>query len=429
VSGNAPREPLASWDCGGGSWLAASGMSDDLFGQSEPFSGRWPTSGTTLGGRLYPLPTSGHLTGGSGSSSVRGLLPTPLVTNRAGMEPSPATLAGTRGSDLGPVIGELLKTPTAQLAVNGGSQPPGKRRAGGHGPTLADQVEHDLLPTPTARLGDDSSRSADPARYKGPKSLNGRRSNLDDCIAAVETGAPWLLPTPAAGSFNDGESLESWESRRDRLKATGVNGNGMGTPLAIAVQQLFPTPGATDWKGSGATQGRDRDGRPRPAGDADLSEAVSLLPTPTAGEGTGYMSGSNRDTWRPTLSGAVKGYVPVLHQGRPKTPPSDRGGDSLLPTPAARDFRSGKSNIMDRNARPLNEVIEHLLPTPMAADGDRASSKFPRGNETLIGSLIPRGDHTKPPSADGKPSPDGPRPLPPSQGEPASGSHPGSSSG
>lgn len=44
----------------------------------------------------------------------------------------------------------LLKTPTAQLAVNGGSQHPDKRKAGGHGPTLADEVEW-LLPTPCAR--------------------------------------------------------------------------------------------------------------------------------------------------------------------------------------------------------------------------------------------------------------------------------------
>jgi DNA (cytosine-5)-methyltransferase 1 len=52
----------------------------------------------------------------------------------------------------------LLKTPTAQLGINGGSQHPSKRKAGGHGPTLADEVEHeillrdwDLLPTPAAR--------------------------------------------------------------------------------------------------------------------------------------------------------------------------------------------------------------------------------------------------------------------------------------
>ncbi len=39
----------------------------------------------------------------------------------------------------------LFVTPTAQLGSNGGSQHPDKRKAGGHGPTLADQVEW-LLP-------------------------------------------------------------------------------------------------------------------------------------------------------------------------------------------------------------------------------------------------------------------------------------------
>jgi DNA (cytosine-5)-methyltransferase 1 len=47
----------------------------------------------------------------------------------------------------------LLRTPTAQLAVNGGSQHPDKRKAGGHGPTLADEVETHLLPTPRATDG------------------------------------------------------------------------------------------------------------------------------------------------------------------------------------------------------------------------------------------------------------------------------------
>ncbi|MGW1275555.1 DNA (cytosine-5-)-methyltransferase [Streptomyces tsukubensis] len=39
----------------------------------------------------------------------------------------------------------LLKTPTSNLATNGGSQHPLKRKDGGHGPTLADEVEW-LLP-------------------------------------------------------------------------------------------------------------------------------------------------------------------------------------------------------------------------------------------------------------------------------------------
>ena len=49
-----------------------------------------------------------------------------------------------------------------------------------------------------------------------------------------------LLPTPAAMNPNDGESVETWEARRQRTKERVDNGNGFGTPLSIAVQ-LLPT--------------------------------------------------------------------------------------------------------------------------------------------------------------------------------------------
>lgn len=60
-----------------------------------------------------------------------------------------AGVAGDDGPQRSAGHGELrlLKTPTAQLAINGGSQHPDKRKTGGHGPTLADEVEW-LLPTP-----------------------------------------------------------------------------------------------------------------------------------------------------------------------------------------------------------------------------------------------------------------------------------------
>jgi hypothetical protein len=48
----------------------------------------------------------------------------------------------TEDSTCVPQSPRLFRTPTAQLAVNGGSQHPDKRKAGGHGPTLADEVEH-----------------------------------------------------------------------------------------------------------------------------------------------------------------------------------------------------------------------------------------------------------------------------------------------
>ena len=55
-----------------------------------------------------------------------------------------------------------------------------------------------------------------------------------------------LLPTPVAGNFNDGESLPTWQARRDRQKKLGRNGNGIGTPLPIAIA-LLPTPMAGDF--------------------------------------------------------------------------------------------------------------------------------------------------------------------------------------
>jgi hypothetical protein len=160
-------EPIAEWNSARDVWETSQGS---ICGHLAVFSETWPTSGTTRGGVAYALPTWAPLTAGSASLS-------------------------------------LLKTPTAQLAVNGGSQHPDKRKAGGHGPTLADEVEH-------------------------------------------------LLPTPTAGNFNDGESVVTWQQRREQQKARGVNGNGMGTPLAIAVQ-LLPTPTAMD---SGGSRGHRPDG-------------------------------------------------------------------------------------------------------------------------------------------------------------------------
>ncbi|MFD8422392.1 DNA cytosine methyltransferase [Streptomyces sp. NPDC059466] len=52
--------------------------------------------------------------------------------------------------------------------------------------------------------------------------------------------------------------------------------------------------------------------------------------------------------------------------GLPAAPVAAGRGVSLLPTPAARDWKSGASNLLGRNARPLNEVVVNLLPTPTA---------------------------------------------------------------
>ena len=64
------------------------------------------------------------------------------------------------------------------------------------------------------------------------------RDGSDDDDRTVDL-ALTLLPTPTAGNPNDGETLESWEARRQRNIAKGYNGNGQGTPLGIAVHADF----------------------------------------------------------------------------------------------------------------------------------------------------------------------------------------------
>ncbi|MFF3998598.1 DNA cytosine methyltransferase [Streptomyces cyaneofuscatus] len=95
-------------------------------------------------------------------------------------------------------------------------------------------------------------------RWAGHLAEAGGRNEPADAgnEAASATGGKGvltLLPTPAAGNFNDGEAVESWLARRERNRAKGVNGNGMGTPLAIAVQ-LLPTPKASDGPNGGPNQ-------------------------------------------------------------------------------------------------------------------------------------------------------------------------------
>ena len=113
------------------------------------------------------------------------------------------------GIDLNTAVA-LLQTPLTSLAT--GVQIL-ERQVGGRG------AEH-LLPTP---MTSDS-------QPKAPSDLE-RRSPQLRALAST------LLPTPTAANPNDGESLESFEARRQRNLAKGINGNGQGTPLGIAVRR------------------------------------------------------------------------------------------------------------------------------------------------------------------------------------------------
>jgi len=97
--------------------------------------------------------------------------------------------------------------------------------------------------------------------------------------AGTESSSSATWPTPDASVANDSETLESWEARRARVKATGINGNGMGAPLAIAVR-LWPTTTTSDARASGAAGYSTESGR---HAGTTLTDAVNgMWATPVA---------------------------------------------------------------------------------------------------------------------------------------------------
>lgn len=154
--GGTSLTPFAYYDPGTSCWRT---FQHSLFEDLTESSPTWPRAGMTSGGCAYELPMPELPIGATGGSGMP----------------------------------HLLKTPTAQLAVNGGSQHPDKRKAGGHGPTLADEVEH-LLPTPTAR------------DHKGPNQRG-------------DTSCPHgaLLPTPTVADSRG--SRNATASRKEPGKA------------------------------------------------------------------------------------------------------------------------------------------------------------------------------------------------------------------
>lgn len=98
---------------------------------------------------------------GEGSTLSAQTLPVWGIASHGVLQELPTSERPT--NDVDSSSSPLLKTPNANLAINGGSQHPDKRKSGGHGPTLADEVEW-LLPSPKAS---DSQRGGmDPHELK-----------------------------------------------------------------------------------------------------------------------------------------------------------------------------------------------------------------------------------------------------------------------
>jgi hypothetical protein len=145
-------------------------------------------------------------------------------------------------------------------------------------------------------------------------------------------GAAATWPTPDATVSNDGEEPETFLIRQEILRARGINGNGMGTPLAMAAK-LWPTPDTMDG----------------PHGARGVS--------------------SNKDHQSAnSLDAAAKQW----------------------PTPAARDWRSDSSQMTSEElygtkGRPLSRVaMEWSTPSVADTTGGRMNRSGPRSAEQLL---------------------------------------------
>lgn len=126
--------------------------------------------------------------------------------NRTGVRLDNGRTRGIGDLDLPGAINTLSKTPTANLGGNGGTQHPDKRKAGGHGPTLADEVEWLLPPGAGQRWGvyaqavsrweDALGRSAPSAVIASP--LPGRKPILNPAFVEWMMGLPqgWVTDVP-----------------------------------------------------------------------------------------------------------------------------------------------------------------------------------------------------------------------------------------
>lgn len=110
-------------------------------------------------------------------------------------------------------------------------------------------------------------------------------------------------PTPSAATFNDGQSAESNQARRDRLKAKHKNGNGAGMTLGGAAQLAagWPTPVVGDANGARSmTSGRSKGSKFSPG--LNLSD-LAYMGWPTPNCNTRGPESSDSKATRPKAGG------------------------------------------------------------------------------------------------------------------------------
>ncbi len=183
-----------------------------------------------------------------------------------------------------------------------------------------------------------------------------RRSAASRRSASACSSSRW--PTPDAQLFNDGQTAETFLARKERIKAKGYNGNGVGGSLAV-IAGFWPTPQARDGKGTDRAQLRDSNSRP-------LNEMTAHWPSPTAlSFGDSHQPGNSR-SYNRTMEMAA----------------------GLWSTPAATDAARGAHMVRSDTGAPNSNLPTNvaLWSSPSVADveGGRTSRSGDRKDEPLL---------------------------------------------
>jgi hypothetical protein len=195
---------------------------------------------------------------------VARMLPTPSSFGQNGGDPHLTPGMGAhwrsgRGNLTEWAADRLFRTPQANLGSNGGGQSARKRLAGGHSPSVEDQLM-DLLPTPLT--GEARHGSPNQHRSRGDTMLTGEVIRLaqGQHLGTAPTREAKLLSTPRA---SDG----GWDGEPGTGKGARASSAGWGLRnetrgLVVPATPLLPTPDA-----SMSTGGRvPKDLGPRPSG-------------------------------------------------------------------------------------------------------------------------------------------------------------------
>jgi hypothetical protein len=243
-SGRSTPEPFASYGPDGWSSRTSQG-SLGLTEDSATSSVRWPRSGMTRNGRAFRRPALG-----------------PRIT---------ATASGSWHTPVSEAHSAPFPTPSSTSYGSSGNGSGNNVRSRGR-PSLATMARKGLWPTPGANLGDRG-----PSRHPRP----GHQDNLADNVARAasrpggrgrERSQREMFPTPLVTDSDGG--TRSSHGRPDGLQATvrkremfltpsGMGNDSHGSELRAQLAHgptrrtpdgsptLWPTPRASEWKGTG----------------------------------------------------------------------------------------------------------------------------------------------------------------------------------